>query len=957
MLPQPPTSARSSLPCEGKSDAPHSSSSIWPEEMESRLCQYLSVQRKAATHITAIRKDRHLLQDLCCLGVEVGSNELNGFLAVLCLLVEEVCEYYCSSVSSNSDVPESPLQVVREAQLHTILDYILQLWTLKKEINDIFCGILEKKTSSIAAEDRRERICFIFVKEIEMLAAWLGFQLQFLSSIHQLVEPWRAKPTETSKVVFDRYLSLIQTLYLGLGDLIRYKEIYAPRSKPSPDFQFAWQYYYRAFLASTPSGAVHRRFATLAKAEGLKFEFLYNLFHACSSRLAPFNARDILLETLEKQRSMAKQVPDSHALSNLSTDEHFDRFSIHLFSCVSIIFSRVGADAFAQHLENVRRHLSAMLQILVNSTKKRVTNPPISIAEYFVLENSLDMARLNSFENRVTSAFTVTLATLNEVLQKSNVIAILSEEFKFYNADQESPEEVDPEALHMLVLRRLNVLRSVPGLMDAVRLVCGFIVCLTGGTGLGLYTSNLDDAKIFREVSRFRITMQSITIFFEWFQHNEIYHIIPLLDSSLWRQLEASLQSYFTVSCGFCSGMSFNLSDNFILPEDLALRGFSVMHDSIKCRLSTTNDSYWCSADVLFPASNVDEELHKNVFSKASSCSPYSAYETLQVRDARCRYVMKLLSRSYVQLPGRCTALCYEHNDKILMRTTVISSEENQISIGFTNTFRPVFMSQKKLLTDSSSSLLKLLDCTVNMLTSSSTAAILPKSKPIGNRAIALPGFIKESVTSDFPDISSMKQDEENKAGVEGPGNVDEVGAATAADVIVAEDESGEQVEVARATDRLSDDVVINVISDKIGGVLRVDIAMQDTASKSSREIKKFKKNKTASEKRMQSGALYSVMFPWQQVAVDLKPSAIAHRELPVIVLDVPNIAMRHGLNSKFSCLGIRIVFDFFLHVGHRVVGFLPASFFLSLFNIFIYNFFKIHISRIIILIWGALEI
>ena len=44
----------------------------------------------------------------------------------------------------------------------------------------------------------------------------------------------------------------------------------------------------------------------------------------------------------------------------------------------------------------------------------------------------------------------------------------------------------------------------------------------------------------------------------------------------------------------------------------------------------------------------------------------------------------------------------------------------------------------------------------------------------------------------------------------------------------------------------------------------------------------------------------------------------------PLIVIDAPNVAMRHGLNAKFSCKGIKLAIDFFKAAGHKVVAFLP---------------------------------
>ena len=42
------------------------------------------------------------------------------------------------------------------------------------------------------------------------------------------------------------------------------------------------------------------------------------------------------------------------------------------------------------------------------------------------------------------------------------------------------------------------------------------------------------------------------------------------------------------------------------------------------------------------------------------------------------------------------------------------------------------------------------------------------------------------------------------------------------------------------------------------------------------------------------------------------------------MVIDVQNVAMRHGNSLKFSCKGIQIVIDFWQQRGYRVIGFLP---------------------------------
>lgn len=43
-----------------------------------------------------------------------------------------------------------------------------------------------------------------------------------------------------------------------------------------------------------------------------------------------------------------------------------------------------------------------------------------------------------------------------------------------------------------------------------------------------------------------------------------------------------------------------------------------------------------------------------------------------------------------------------------------------------------------------------------------------------------------------------------------------------------------------------------------------------------------------------------------------------------LIVLDAANVAMRHGMHKRFSCVGIRLAFDYFLQLNYQVVAFVP---------------------------------
>jgi len=55
------------------------------------------------------------------------------------------------------------------------------------------------------------------------------------------------------------------------------------------------------------------------------------------------------------------------------------------------------------------------------------------------------------------------------------------------------------------------------------------------------------------------------------------------------------------------------------------------------------------------------------------------------------------------------------------------------------------------------------------------------------------------------------------------------------------------------------------------------------------------------------------------------EPEPEAPKAEPVlIVLDAPNIAMRHGKKKVFSCIGVQLAIEYWQERGHKVVGFIP---------------------------------
>lgn len=45
---------------------------------------------------------------------------------------------------------------------------------------------------------------------------------------------------------------------------------------------------------------------------------------------------------------------------------------------------------------------------------------------------------------------------------------------------------------------------------------------------------------------------------------------------------------------------------------------------------------------------------------------------------------------------------------------------------------------------------------------------------------------------------------------------------------------------------------------------------------------------------------------------------------LPVIVIDAPNVAIKHGKGARFSCRGVALAIEYWRAAGHRCIAFLP---------------------------------
>jgi hypothetical protein len=693
--------------------------------------------------------------------------------------------------------------------------------------------------------------------------------------------------------------------------MIRYKEAYRVDAARPSDYRYAEVYYRHALYIGVPTGAIRKKLAAMDKKRSAsQLDIVFELLQCLSARRHPYNSREFLLEVLEQQRTHARLLSDVDSLSQISADDHSNRFVSHLLACVCITFSRTGADTFGFHLDRMKRHLSNMLQMRTADAYKNsvLFSRSQEGRSAQSLIDSIDDVKLKSVEDILTASLAIIVSVYQILTDKNNVWAMAT--LKSANVTAMGGE------VGGLVLQKINQMRSVPGLMDSMRLLTGFLSSVVGGTGIGLYASAQDDKGGIRDMFRFRSTITAVSIFFDFLSENPVNGFIAILNNQEWEQLEIGLRGYFNVlqfAMTSVSAASASLDSDALLtvtPDDLALRGCSAVFESIEERTSRDIDP-----TKLFSVVSGDDDVDSRTlfdYCRAKCAETAVPSLQLQIKHLRCKTRARRLSTELLQLPisGQLSA------------NSSVTSEAVLFDINMVPHFAP------DKLTAEFSRFRKLLSCDATSSAEVRTSQVL---RPAVKTTLNLPGF------------GSYRAGSDEKPRAEGDDRDDNEEGSESSDSSVDETAAGQEDDDPLSSKPLPQMPLAGITSDSASseaGLLRLGGAVIDTLraassqsaggdGASSKADKLAAKRHRSNEKRKQSQELYSDMFS-KKLPSGPRGSASAKAgsvsELPLIVLDAPNIAMRHGLNERFSSRGIAIVFNYFLSMGHKVIGFLPVS-------------------------------
>ena len=500
------------------------------------------------------------------------------------------------------------------------------------------------------------------------------------------------------------------------------------------------------------------------------------------------------------------------------------------------------------------------------------------------------------------------------------------------------------------ILQCVNKIQTIPGLLDLSRLLLGLIASLISseGVGMGIGTSTTTGLKPSHynliTMSRMITTCPSINLFFDWLTEHPEFHILSLLDKVAWEQMEADLPAYLSTLTRFTTFDSISLTlkkqwnqnininqsqtvnidpRSCLVSSDYLLQGFLPIQSLFQRRSKVYLNLYLSFSPIIERIHDINKNCHESASEIARElemlytiCDPSTIIPTdkdyawfiiqahrcvLNVRNL-CNTVLtvgpnmmgiydkskQLISPSSdrwntiidqeTHLPNLKQCLCViTYKTSLTMRTTgfATSGYSNKQSIILTEKEFLQGSIPKELISPSSSSSSSAATAAIATTT---TTTIDPESQSENKLSDLIPEV------NDFDEIIVYQPNNENK----------EIISPQTQNIISIND-------IQLVNQNNTQEPSQGVVNTK--GVLRVP---QKTS------LRKAEQQKQQQHDTLNRANLESLSY---------KKS----KELPLIVVDTPNVAMRHGLNLKFSCRGIKLAIDFFHRAGHRVVAFLPV--------------------------------
>eukprot|EP01041_Mallomonas_annulata_P008228 gene8228-16920_t len=779
----------------------------------------------------------------------------------------------------------------------------------------------------------------------------------------------------------------MQTVYGARGDLIRYQQTYHrtdtdtdsaidPTHFHSPSDWCAAEIQYEGGVAVAPwVGAGHKALAAVCRSRGDTYGTIYHLFRSMTVK-KPYHARETLLDLFEKERQSAEGLETTNALSALSSEEHKARFKAHMLSCLSIAYSRSGADRFMHHVERVRRHLASVLQnsFAMSSTSSTNNNTGnrsgngSGVNNFYSMNTFSTAFETNSNTNvndgneaghMIAGGVSEMVSVVAEECDRAMVMAValahlIAEKYELKTAvsavrwadagvtvGQEWGGDLETQMkLKRFTAMTLHVLQSTPGLLDVWHLLLNLLCVLLGADSLSLGGSgNISGSTAsVQTVSAAFASASAVSLFWEWFRANPEFHGLILVDRVSWQQVESGLQGFWSSISSIARGKSTEFDSRLGVDVDLA--GFIPVSGTVICN-SVENQSEqpncggsckWDRLDrraLLVHIARIKISLQdlagRNIIMGGTSGVVFSSSNRLAMSAESVHRNINEDSKTSSDCLRILTLACLDKTKamKLTDKVQVLQGFEYRtpklLSLEEFNKWKGTDNQETRTMTDD--------------------ADVLGVGEDVeDDHEVA-----GESEDSD-QDSSDIESDVDGELSFSGEPSttvpsedVDRRPTTVVVTTVVDESYDGHPVSSFSSTDQPTSTAPDNITIEKSvrgGGMLRVTdlAAVLPKVSNSSRHSGRGK-----TEKQVKGGGDRGGRFEQGEgkssgssnmygalASASLAMTMSSQQGLSLIVVDAPNVAMRHGLNAKFSCAGIRIVLEFFAQAGHKVVSFLP---------------------------------
>jgi hypothetical protein len=935
-------------------DKPEGTKQIPQEELDMQAVSKL--EASVQTAFETIKNSKELHWEICLFGLSVGaSSEVSLPITKLETLYAEMLSKslpHCI-LAAKSNLPQ-------------------RLWVVRKKQLEIFQRVLNSTTPFyISDSDKRSQAVRAYAEEINK-------SKNMLSAACSSVGRWISEYTAVKQDMADDGSNLTrnqteQSLYEGLGNLVvalgdvhRYGEQLTKKkreagSRPAKEETREPHYhslYQLARLLAPGFGSIYRNLTHYPRSMSNWSECVFQFLRAGSAKSAYTGDRDVLLESLDMIKRHVSSYSAVSVLSALSQDDHRDRFEGHLLNCVAIAFTRIDADAFETHAEKCKRHLAVSLQMLTsdiegtirsNQSQRPGKGNSSAYYEYSksisksansfpAMLNSLTGAsiepssasalnvdaaittKIESYEGVIFRCMLVVIMTLQNIGTKPGLESItnrtaditgsagnlsvnsreMEEEnmlLQQLNSSEASTVTAVSDEDRQLLMKRLSIIRlqqiqRIPGCADLCKLLLSLLSVLLSKPTAMVGSSIGDGNNPVSEAVSIVTGLRSVAAFFEWFNANKAFHILLFLHKTDWEVLETFATEYIDR-----------------LPRPKSASEQQIIND----HMTDCLDEDVTVAGLTPFAPCVDRRNYSN-FVRSSGIS-HAHIESNLFKPMRL-----LVADDFLVRACRLRSALHDLTD-----TNLYIAYDVVVPIGYdANSRQPVAC---KINTEQDS-YLKVVNLRDASVVTSGIAAANQFAGNSSRKLLSKDEFVRGLGLSAANGGDSHKEGhhaDESQA-VDDPEDGDDIS------------DISDEVERNEADEDLGEIIVgLNIDAEKAvnhsskpsaaSGILRVGNMDAVLRSKDDHEHPKARANckasKNSSKPRHEpTGPAGSQTSRYDQ---SMRKSASTGSSLPLIVVDAANVAMRHGLNAKFSCKGIQIVLNFFKVSGHRVLCFLPV--------------------------------